>query len=247
MKRTYTITVAILFTLFSCKDSKETKKDEKPTGVSVQTMKDQGEIFAKLRELLPEKETASYFDSVANTYFSWAISTQKGDSTSVARTIVSCWDLTSAPKMLWMYADSMTCDKGVADIEAEYDSMKFIDFNMTNTRDIAIAYIMGCGGDNEKNKMYLTVVSDQGEQLARLEGYPISSKPRGGVDSFDLRYNTGLGHGKHAEGKIENYYTLDNYSPTNRKQMERLWRSALRHNIGMPEPVAPAPPKDSIK
>ncbi len=241
MKLNYTIILLTLM-LTACKDTVEPEESKPAQRVVVNEMAPAGEEqFESLRSMLPEKEVSSYYDTLTRTYYSWSMSTSRGDSQNLAHTSVSSWDMTSEPRMLWMYTDSMSCDEGVPAIEPELDSMRFLRFGMEDADDIAIAYIMGCGGDAETNKMYLTFISARGEKLGQFYGYPISYQPKGGVDSMDLRYTSSLGHGKHAQGRIENYYDMDQFSPTNRKTIERIWRSALRHNIGIPEPVGTSP------
>lgn len=244
MKTNAILAVAII--MVSCGQNKNKEEQESQEHIIVKQLDNEPAEFEKLREILPKKEVSSYYDSLSRTYYSWSCAEEEADSVRWAQTIISCWDLNASPSMLWMYQDSMQCEMAPT-VKAAYDSFVFVKFGHSGEQDIAIAYTMGCGGDKEQNKLFLTIVDPNGSLLAKFYGFPISYNPTGGVDSLDLRYRTALGHGKHAEGKIENYYELEKYSPTNRKLIEKLWRRALRHNIGMPETVAPPPTKERIE
>ncbi len=239
MKKYYPILSFTMMLLVACGQDVKDDDDSQEPQVVVQKLDKQPAQFDELAKLLPPKEVASYYDSTSRTYLSWACVTEREDSTVQSRTTLSSWNLTSGPSMNWIYTRDIPCEAPNSRIQPAFDSMHFVSFDQAGGEDIAIAYVIECKGNPDK--MHLNIISSEGQQLTEMIGYPISYEPTGGIDSMELKYKSSLGTGKHAQGRIENFYEMNNYSPTNRKLIEKLWRDALRNNIGQAETIATTP------
>ncbi len=242
----------MLLVLYISTGCQEDKKNVEPPiieqTVEVKKMDQVPINFERIVEMLPAKEYTHSYDSISQQYISWGSYTSKMDSTESAGIVLSSWNMgSSLPQKIWEYRDSSICDKSTASVSPELSEIQMVSIAGSQAQSPAIAYMMGCGGDGEKNKLYVLVLNAEGAEHAKFYGYPLSYNPSGGVDSLDLRYKSSLGKGKHAEGKIENYYDLDRYAPSDRKLIESLWRSALKHKLGIKETVPETPAQDSIK
>ncbi len=249
MKNTKTIIALASILWLGCKDSNPEPQSQPNTKNIVVKSIDNLEVnFERLEGMLQGDEYAHHYDSLSQHYTSWGTYKEKQDSTETAGVILSSWNMgSSEPELLWEFRDSISCPKGLSSIKPELKDIKMVKLAGSDISSPAVAYIAGCGGDNEKNKLTLLVLDAGGAKRAKFYGYPLSYVPSGGIDSMDLRYKTSLGKGKHAEGKIENYYEFDQFAPSDRKLIMRLWRSALKHKLGIAESEPETPTQDSVK
>ncbi len=248
MKKTIVL-ITLAMAWLGCKEDKPASVPKKEDNtISVKKMDNLPINFERIEAMLPAKEYAHVYDSVSQHYISWGIFKNEGDSTETKGIVLSNWNMGgSEPELLWEFRDSIECAKGATSIEPEIDAIQLVTLAGSDQSSPAIAYMSGCGGDQEKNKLFLLVLDAGGAERAKFYGYPLGYVPAGGIDSMELRYMSSLGTGKHAEGKIENYYELDQFAPSDRKLIMKLWRSALKHKLGIKETMPETPTQDSVK
>ncbi len=248
MKKTI-LWLSLILLWIGCKNEKQ--NSARPTDqpkVNVSNIDNLGQNFERLPELLPAPEYSHSYDSLTKVYISWGTYSDTQDSTSSAGVVLSNWNLQGRkPELMWEYRDTFRCNKASASIKPELDSIYMVYLAGSEVKSPAIAYLTNCNGDNEETKLNLIVLNSEGQLKTHLYGRPLSYVPTGGVDSMEVQYKGTMGRGKHAEGRIENYFEFDNYAPSDRKLFERLWRSALKHKLGIKETVPEAPAQDSVK